>query len=144
MERKADSIQAQPKRYNVEKAEDERYQQNLLLRCEVIVEAANRLWCKNPSLSFDRLEQLIYNQHRSNRWTLKAICETQGHCHSIEMYSQAFGQHLTSATKFPWKRGRCTMYKGVSRLKRPRSESTLEVADACSEYSFSSLDYLRW
>ncbi|KAL8774736.1 MAG: hypothetical protein Q9209_000675 [Squamulea sp. 1 TL-2023] len=35
---------AQPKRYNVDKAEDERYQQKLLLKCEVIVEAANRLW----------------------------------------------------------------------------------------------------
>lgn len=36
--------QAQPKRYNAEKAEDERYRQKLLLRSEVIIEAANRLW----------------------------------------------------------------------------------------------------
>ncbi|KAL8762062.1 MAG: hypothetical protein Q9184_001870 [Pyrenodesmia sp. 2 TL-2023] len=36
--------QAQPKRYNVAKAEDERYQQKILLRAEIIVESANRLW----------------------------------------------------------------------------------------------------
>ncbi|KAL8734212.1 MAG: hypothetical protein Q9166_001698 [cf. Caloplaca sp. 2 TL-2023] len=35
---------AQPKRYNVEKAEDQRYQQKLLLKSEVIIEAASRLW----------------------------------------------------------------------------------------------------
>lgn len=36
--------QAQPKRYNVAKSEDERYQQKILLRAEIIVESANRLW----------------------------------------------------------------------------------------------------
>ncbi|KAL8923599.1 MAG: hypothetical protein Q9208_004546 [Pyrenodesmia sp. 3 TL-2023] len=35
--------QAQPKRYNVAKSEDERYQQKILLRAEIIVESANRL-----------------------------------------------------------------------------------------------------
>ncbi|KAL8778819.1 MAG: hypothetical protein Q9194_001776 [Teloschistes cf. exilis] len=35
---------AQPKRYTAEKAEDERYRQKLLLKSEVIIEAANRLW----------------------------------------------------------------------------------------------------
>lgn len=72
-------LQAQPKRYKVEKAEDERYQQKLLLRCEVIVEAASRLWCKHGPLRIDRLEQLICQQRKSNRWTLKVICEARGH-----------------------------------------------------------------
>ncbi|KAL8945990.1 MAG: hypothetical protein Q9222_007556, partial [Ikaeria aurantiellina] len=40
---------AQPKRYNIGKAEDERYQQKLLLRAEIIVEAANRLWGTHSS-----------------------------------------------------------------------------------------------
>ncbi|KAI4203148.1 MAG: hypothetical protein LQ350_002024 [Teloschistes chrysophthalmus] len=35
---------AQPKKYTAEKAKDERYRQKLLLRSEVIIEAANRLW----------------------------------------------------------------------------------------------------
>lgn len=86
--------QAQPKRYNVEKAEDERYQQKLLLRCEVIVEAASRLWCKHRPLRIDRFEQLICNQRKSNGWTLKAICEAKGHHDRIEMDPQAVGPHL--------------------------------------------------
>ncbi|CAL8575367.1 hypothetical protein XPA_001295 [Xanthoria parietina] len=44
---------AQPKRYNVEKAEDERYQQKLLLRCEVIVEAASRLWSQEQRMDIE-------------------------------------------------------------------------------------------
>lgn len=90
--------QAQPKRYNVEKAEDERYQQKLLLRCEVIVEAASRLWCKHGPLRIDRLEQLICQQRKSKSWTLKAICEARGHHDRIEMDSQAGGPHLPFAT----------------------------------------------
>ena len=109
--------QAQPKRYNVEKAEDERYQHKLLLRCEVIVEAASRLWCKHIPLRIDRFEQLICNQRKSNGWTLKAICEAKGHYERIGMDSQAVGRHLPFATRFP-------------------SESTLEVADGCREASF--------
>ncbi|CAO1598019.1 hypothetical protein XANCAGTX0491_001796 [Xanthoria calcicola] len=89
---------AQPKRYNVEKAEDERYQQKLLLRCEVIVEAASRLWCKHGPLRIDRLEQLICQQRKSKSWTLKAICEARGHHDRIEMDSQAGGPHLPFAT----------------------------------------------
>ncbi|KAL8891996.1 MAG: hypothetical protein Q9215_000998 [Flavoplaca cf. flavocitrina] len=41
---------AQPKRYNIEKAEDERYQQKLLLKSEIILEAANRLWSQEQQM----------------------------------------------------------------------------------------------
>ncbi|KAI4182600.1 MAG: hypothetical protein L6R41_005888 [Letrouitia leprolyta] len=37
---------AQPKRYNVAMADDERYQQKLFLRSQVIIEAASRLWAR--------------------------------------------------------------------------------------------------
>ncbi|KAL8666690.1 MAG: hypothetical protein Q9202_001228 [Teloschistes flavicans] len=44
---------AQPKRYNAEKAEDERYRQKLLLRSEVIIEAANRLWAREQQFEIE-------------------------------------------------------------------------------------------
>ncbi|KAL8990402.1 MAG: hypothetical protein Q9169_008130 [Polycauliona sp. 2 TL-2023] len=44
---------AQPKRYSVERAEDERYRQKLALKCEIIVEAANRLWAQEQRMDIE-------------------------------------------------------------------------------------------
>ncbi|KAL9583361.1 MAG: hypothetical protein Q9212_002751 [Teloschistes hypoglaucus] len=44
---------AQPKKYTAEKAEDERYRQKLLLRSEVIIEAANRLWAREQQFEIE-------------------------------------------------------------------------------------------
>ncbi|KAL8802236.1 MAG: hypothetical protein Q9182_003956 [Xanthomendoza sp. 2 TL-2023] len=70
------SDQAQPRRYNVEKAEGERYQTKLLLKSEVIVEAANRLWGEHARLD-GRCNALTGSQPKSNKWTLRPIYESR-------------------------------------------------------------------
>ncbi|KAI4149837.1 MAG: hypothetical protein LQ341_001231 [Variospora aurantia] len=44
---------AQPKGYNVAKADDERYQQKLLLRVGIIIESANRLWTREQQIDIE-------------------------------------------------------------------------------------------